>query len=349
MAGDEEKTEDPTGKRLREAIKKGNSPKSREVSTAALLLVCALFFRYYMPYFVTGLGRILRDFLSIHHYELTVPGLTHLMFTSIIQTAIVAGPFFAVIFIAAYAVNVAQVGFLFTPGALKLNLGAINPFTGWSKFFSKRSLVELLKSLVKIFLISYIAYLIVRSKLDKILVLADMELLDIFTFLGEVAYEITWKISLIFLIFAYIDLKYQQHQHKQDLKMTKQEVKEEHKQMEGDPKVKGRIRQVQREMARRRMMDEVPKADVVITNPTHYAVALQYSPGVSRAPVCVAKGERLMALRIREVAKEHGILIHEDPPIARSLFKTVDIGDEIPENLYKAVAEILSMVQKFRK
>lgn len=349
MAEEQEKTESPTSKRLSEAVQKGNSPKSREMSTAALLLFSALFFKFYMPYFMTGMSRILRGFLTINKYELDPQSVINLLFLSIVQTSIVAGPFFLMIAIVAYAANVAQVGFLFTPEALTLNFGVLNPFTGWGKFFNKRSLIELMKSLFKIFFIGYIAYLIVRKRMNEILVLADMEIIDIFGFLGDIVYEITWKISLIFFLAAYLDLKYQQYQHNQDLKMTKQEVKDEMKQMEGDPKVKGRIRQIQREMARKRMMEDVSKSDVVITNPTHYAVALKYEPGVTKAPVCVAKGERLMALRIREMAKEHGVLIHEDPPIARSLFKTVDIGDEIPENLYKAVAEILSMVEKFRK
>jgi flagellar biosynthetic protein FlhB len=161
-------------------------------------------------------------------------------------------------------------------------------------------------------------------------------------------YELVWKIGFLSLVMALIDYAYVRYQHKEDLKMTKKEIKDEHKQMEGDPQIKGRIRRAQRELARQRMMEDVPKADVVVTNPTHYAVALRYNIGQDRAPICLAKGQRLMALRIREVAKENGILIHEDPPIARSLFKTVDIGEEIPENLYKAVAEILALVDKFK-
>ncbi|MGE4318279.1 MAG: flagellar biosynthesis protein FlhB [Deferribacterales bacterium] len=351
MAGqdDSEKTEDPTGKRLSDARNEGNTPKSREVSTALLLLSSAVFFNFYTPYFMKGLGRIMRELLSLPHFELTTTNVYKLLFFTIRESTFVVAPFFLMIGVVAYASNVMQVGFVFTPKALKLSLERLDPIKGFGKFFNKKSLVELMKSLFKIFAIGWFAYYIVKKKMEVIVALADAEAIAIMTYLGQLIYEIMWKISLLALILAMIDYVYQRYQHKQDLKMSKQEVKDEFKQMEGDPQIKGRIRKMQREMARRRMMDDVPKADVVVTNPTHYAVALKYNPGVDRAPVCVAKGQRLMALKIREVAKENGILVHEDPPIARSLFKTVDIGDEIPENLYKAVAEILSLVQKFRK
>ena len=346
---DSEKTEEPTGRRLSKAREEGNSPKSREVSTAFLLLASAVFFNFYTPYLMKGLGRIMRELLSLDHYDLTDTNVHKLLFFSITETGYVVAPFFLMIAIVAYAANVMQVGFLFTPKALKLNWGTINPFTGWGRFFSKKSLVELVKSLFKIFVIGWFAYFIVRKKMEVIVTLADADVMDIMSYMGALIYELTWKISLLALILAAADFFYQRYQHKQDLKMTKQEIKDEFKQMEGDPKIKGRIRKMQRELARARMMDDVPKADVVVTNPTHYAVALKYEPGQNKAPVCLAKGQRLMALKIREVAKEHGVLVHEDPPVARSLFKTVDIGEEIPENLYKAVAEILSLVEKFRR
>jgi flagellar biosynthetic protein FlhB len=184
--------------------------------------------------------------------------------------------------------------------------------------------------------------------MPTILTLANADIRDTIVFFARLVYEILWKIGLFFLLVAIADFAYQKYQHKQDLKMSKQEVKDEHKQMEGDPQIKQRIRQVQRDMARKRMMEDVPDSDVVVTNPTHYSVALRYNPGDDRAPIVLAKGQRLMALKIREVARENGILIHEAPPIARSLYNTVDIGDEIPENLYKAVAEILAMVEKFK-
>jgi flagellar biosynthetic protein FlhB len=271
-----------------------------------------------------------------------------MLFFTVKEVGLIVAPIMGVLLFVAVASNIVQVGFVFTPKALELKLDRLNPFTGFGRFFSKKSLVELLKSVFKIFIIGWYAYYIVKGKMETIVTLADADIIDIIEYFGELMYEIVWKIGLMTLIMALIDYAYTRYQHKEDLKMTKQEVKDEHKQMEGDPQIKGRIRRAQRELARQRMMEDVPKADVVITNPTHFAVALRYNIGQDRAPVCLAKGQRLMALRIREVAKENGILVHEDPPIARSLFKTVDIGEEIPENLYKAVAEILALVDKFK-
>ncbi|MCD8553921.1 flagellar biosynthesis protein FlhB [Seleniivibrio sp.] len=346
---DENKTEDPTGKRLSDAASEGNIPKSRELPTALILLASAVFLHFYAPYFMKGMGRIMRELLTIDDYNITVDNLMGLLVYCTKEAGLIVAPFMALILFISIAANIMQVGFVFTPKALELKLDRINPFTGFGRFFSKRSLVELAKSMFKIFVVGWFAYYIVKGKMETIVTLADADIIDIIEYFGSLMYELVWKISLLALIMALIDYAYVRYQHKEDLKMTKQEIKDEHKQMEGDPQIKGRIRKAQRELARQRMMDDVPKADVVITNPTHYAVALRYNLGQDRAPVCLAKGQRLMALRIREVAKEYGILVHEDPPIARSLFKTVDIGDEIPENLYKAVAEILALVDKFKK
>jgi len=346
---DENKTEDPTGKRLSDAAKEGNIPKSRELPTALILLSSAVFLHFYAPYFMRGLGRLMRELLTIRDTNISVDSLMGLLVFCTKEAGLIVAPFMALILFISIAANVMQVGFVFTPKALELKLDRINPFTGFGRFFSKRSLVELGKSIFKIFVVGWFAYFIVKSKMETIVTLADAEILDIIEYFGSLMYELVWKISLLALVMALIDYAYVRYQHKEDLKMTKQEIKDEHKQMEGDPQIKGRIRKAQRELARQRMMEDVPKADVVVTNPTHYAVALRYNIGQDRAPICLAKGQRLMALRIREVAKENGILVHEDPPIARSLFKTVDIGEEIPENLYKAVAEILALVDKFKK
>lgn len=346
---DDDKTEAPTGKRLSEAAQEGNIPKSRELSTAMLLLATAVFMYFYAPYFMKGMGRVLREFLTITHYEINVDNLMGMLFFTVKEVGLIIAPIMGVLLFVAVASNIVQVGFVFTPKALELKLDRLNPFTGFGRFFSKKSLVELVKSVFKIFIIGWYAYYIVKGKMETIVTLTDADIIDIIEYFGELMYEIVWKIGFLALIMALIDYAYVRYQHKEDLKMTKQEVKDEHKQMEGDPQIKGRIRRAQRELARQRMMEDVPKADVVITNPTHFAVALRYNIGQDRAPVCLAKGQRLMALRIREVAKENGILVHEDPPIARSLFKTVDIGEEIPENLYKAVAEILALVDKFKK
>jgi len=345
----DEKTEQATGRKLSKARQKGQVAKSKELPIAITLLATTFFFVLYGPFLIKGMSRMLREFFMLSKYEINPDSVEKLMIFATIESAKLLAPIMLLIIVVAVAVNVYMVGFMISWGALELKFAQLNPFTGYGKFFNKRSLVELLKSLFKIFVIGYLAYYVVKGKMAIITTLADQDFVDIFAFFTRVLFELMWKISFLALIMALIDYIYQKYQFAEDMKMTKHEVKEERKQMEGDPKIKSRIRQIQRDMARQRMMDDVPQSDVVVTNPTHFAVALRYTLGEDRAPVVVAKGQRLIALRIREIAKENGILIHEDPPIARSLFKTVDIGDEIPENLYKAVAEILALVDKFRR
>ncbi|PLX68133.1 MAG: flagellar biosynthesis protein FlhB [Denitrovibrio sp.] len=349
MAGEkDEKTEQATGKKLQEARSEGKVAQSKELSSAATLLGTTFFFLLYGPYLMKTMGLFLREIFTMTHYPINSASLERIMVFATVVSAKLLAPFFIMVLILGVGINLYQVGFMITPKALKLKFEQLNPVTGWGKFFSKKSLAELLKSLFKIFAISYLAYYVVRGKLGMMSTMADMDVIDIITIFSHILFEIMWKIGLMVTLMAIADYIYQKWQFAQDMKMAKHEVKEERKQMEGDPKVKGRIRQIQRDMARQRMMDDVPKSDVVVTNPTHYAVALSYSLGDDKAPIVVAKGQRLVALRIREIARENGVLVHEAPPIARSLFKTVDIGDEIPENLYKAVAEILALVDKFK-
>lgn len=346
---DDEKTEHPTGRRLSKAREEGNVAQSKELPAAVSMIAATFYFFFFSKYMIRDMTRLIREILSMTKYELDTQSVHKLMMFVTFESAKLLAPFMAMLLIVGVATNIYQVGWMISWKAMELKFNKINPFTGWGKFFNTKSLVELVKSVFKIFVIGYLAYYIVSKKIDVAVSIADMDINDIFAFFGAVLFEIMWKISLLVLIMAILDYMYQKYQYIKDLKMTKHEVKEEFKQMEGDPKIKSRIKQIQRDMARQRMMQDVPKSDVVVTNPTHYAVALRYNPGEDRAPVVLAKGERLIALRIREVAKEHGVLIHEAPPLARSLFKTVDIGSEIPENLYKAVAEILALVEKFKR
>jgi len=345
-----EKSQQPTPTRKRKARKEGNIPTSKELPPAVSVFLVTLFFYFYFAvYMFTEFGNLMRHFFSTTHFDINSETIQVLMNDAVKEAAIIIAPFFALLLIVAFTTNIYMVGFHFTTKTLKLNFSKLNPIKGFGNFFKLKNLVELIKSVFKIFAIGYLAYYVVKGKLTLIISMPDMDYYDILKILGYVLFQIMWKVSFLVLIMAIIDYQYQKWQHNKDLMMTKVEVKEERKQQEGDPKIKHKIRQRQREMARQRMMEAVPKSDVVITNPTHYAVALSYSPGENRAPVVVAKGQRLIAMRIREVARQNGILIHEAPPLARSLFKTVDIGDEIPENLFKAVAEILTLVDKFRK
>lgn len=346
---DSEKSEEPTGRRLSQAREEGNIAKSKELPTAFIFIAIAGFMYYYAPNVLEQIQEIMRELFLIGKTEVDVHFTIQLLYFLVISMTKLLLPITGLLLVVSMVANIAQVGFVYTPKALKPKLDSLNPIKGFGKLFSKKSLVELLKSLFKIFVIGFVAYLIVKGKIPTILALIDADPMDSIHFFGLLIYELFMKIGVLVLILSLIDYMYQKWQTNQDLKMTKQEVKEENKQMEGDPLVKQRIRSMQREMARKRMMENVPQADVVVTNPTHYAVALRYSLGKDSAPVVVAKGQRLVALRIREIAMKNRILVHREPPLARALFKTVDIGEEIPENLYKAVAEILAMVDKFKR
>lgn len=343
-----EKTEQPTGQRRQKARDEGNVAKTREMSAALTFIAIAVFMYYYLPMMADEMSRYMREaFMSINQ-TVDIKTATNLTLLSMLFMAKVLAPIMGLLIIVNIAANVMQFGFLISPDVLAVKFDRLDPIKGFGKIFSKRSLVELFKSLFKIFVIGLASFYIIKDKIPTVLRLSDSDMMDGMIFFLMIAFELFLKVGVLVLILAIIDFMYQKWQNTEDLKMTKQEVKEEFKQMEGDPLIKQKIRSMQREMARKRMMDDVPKSDVVITNPTHFAVALRYKPGEDKAPVVTAKGQRLLALRIREAAKKNGVLVHEDPPLARTLFKIVDIGDEIPENLYKAIAEILALVGKFR-
>ena len=259
-------------------------------------------------------------------------------------------PIFAFLFVIAMAVNIYQVGFHISTKAIEPKFNKLNFFANFMKtFFNKRKVVELIKSLIKIFVLGIYAWFLVADELDTIVRMTDADYRDQMVYLGHLVFDVSIRIAVLVLVIGFADYAYQKWQHNEDLKMTKQELKEEYKQMEGDPIVKNRIRQAQRDAARQRMMEEVPKSDVVITNPTHYAVAIRYDIQVDSAPKVVAKGQRLMALKIKEIAKASGVKIVEDPPLARTLYNSVEVDEEIPENLYKALAQILMTLDKFRR
>ncbi|PLX70712.1 MAG: flagellar biosynthesis protein FlhB [Denitrovibrio sp.] len=344
-----EKSEQPTWNRKWKSRRDGNVAKSKELPPAVSIVVLALFFYFYAPTMFNGLARLMREFLMNMDRDVNTQSSYDMLQFTLNETSVIMAPFAILLVIIAFAVNIYMVGFLFATKPLEPKFSQLNPFKGFGKFFKIKSLVELIKSLIKVFAISYLAYFIIRGKLPMIISMADMDFMDILRMLSMIIFEILLKIGVLVLIMAILDYQYQKWQHNKDLMMTKHEVKEERKQMEGDPQIKRKIRQIQRDMARQRMMDAVPSSDVVVTNPTHYAVALKYDGKNYKVPVVVAKGQRLIALRIKEIAKEQGVHIHENAPLARSLFKTVDIGDEIPENLYKSVAEILALVDKFKR
>ncbi|MGB9731266.1 MULTISPECIES: flagellar biosynthesis protein FlhB [Calditerrivibrio] len=345
---DSDRTEEATPRRKQKAIEEGNVPKSRELATGITFLVAVLILYFYMPPMVEEFKSSFITYFSMYNYRINKES-TYLLLIEVLKSiAKVTLPLLFILVFVAILSNIVQFGVIFSSKALELKWDRVNPITGFGRLFSKKSLFELLKSILKIFFLGFAAFFIIKSKIATIVTLADADAISSIHFLGKLIYEVSFKLAIIIMVIALIDFLYQRWQYYEDLKMTKQEVKEEFKQMEGDPLIKQRIRSMQREMARKRMMEEVPKADVVITNPTHYAVAIKYDMAKDRAPKVVAKGQRLIALKIREIASKNNVLIHEDPPLARTLFSSVEVGEEIPENLYKAVAEILAMVYKLK-
>lgn len=349
-SGGQEKTEKPTPRRLQEARKKGQVAKSTDVNTAVVLLAAIVILRYQAEGIGHRLSELARRMLSEFPKEdFTVGSLYALSIGLGTETALMLAPTLLFLLIAGVLANYLQIGVLFSLEAIKPKFDKISPLQGFKRMFSRRSLVETLKALVKMGIVGWVVFQAISERYPQMAGAALMDKASASALFGSVAWEIAWRSVFVLIIFGLIDLFYQRWEYEKGLKMSKQEVKDESKQAEGDPIIKGRIRQAQRQMARRRMMSEVPKATVVITNPTHYAIALRYDRDSMEAPRVVAKGVDLVAQRIKEIARENGVPTVENVPLARALYKKADIDEEIPEDLYKAVAEILVMVQKMNK
>ncbi|MCM1159987.1 MAG: flagellar biosynthesis protein FlhB [Roseburia sp.] len=346
-----EKTEEPTAKRLEDARKEGQVAKSREVTNAlsliALFLILKVFVGFignaFLELFNGIYGKIPEVFIM---WNGTVPAgdLTVLLRNSMLSILILLAPFFLIGFLVAFLGDYAQVKWKFTTKPLQPKLNKMNPVSGMKKIISLNSLMELIKALLKIVLISYVVYTTIKDQYNVIYLLFQMQLWQGVLLAGTMAIDLGLKCSFVYMIIAAIDFIYQKRKFRKDQMMTKQEIKEEFKQSEGDPQIKGKIRQKMREASQRRMMQDLPKADVVITNPTHLAVAIQYDKEVAEAPIVLAKGQDYMAQKIKEAAKEHKIEIIENKPLARMLYHNVEIGQQIPPELYQAVAEVLAMV-----
>jgi flagellar biosynthetic protein FlhB len=279
--------------------------------------------------------------LTVSPQSISIVGATILS-----RIAMIIGPMLLCLLLIVLAANFAQVGFLLAPQALSPKLSRLSPITGLRRIFSLKSLVELLKSILKLVIVGCVAWSAISGEWRHVFPLVGSSPWTIGSHLGEVALRIGLRIGLVILALALLDYFYQRWEHERSLKMTKKEVKDEYKQREGDPKVKARIRQKQREMAMRRMMAAIPDADVVITNPQHLAVAIRYDRDTMAAPTVVAKGADFVAQRILEIADAHGVTILEDKPLARALYQSVEIDSQIPMALYKAVAEILAYVYR---
>lgn len=351
-----EKTEPATAKKLREAREDGKVAKSKELTAAFDLIVLFLVLKVFISTVGTGflevfyyVYRLIPDFVDMNAKDVSSQAV--MSFFTPVNTEIlkIAGPFFLFGFAVTLLVNILQVGWKVSTKPMQPKLDRFNPINGFKRIISKDSVFELFKSILKVALIIYVAYTSIKDEANDIFLLYDIPLNQAIALCGDVIINAGLKISLVYLVIGIADFIYQKFRFNEEMKMTKQEVKDEYKNTEGNPEIKGRQRQRMREASRRRMMQDVPKADVVITNPTHLAVAIKYEPEVHKAPVVLAKGEDYLAQKIREAAKENNIEIVENKPLARMLYANVDIGGEIPPELYQAVAEILAMVYNTRQ
>lgn len=346
-----EKTEQPTSKKLTDARNEGKVAKSKEIVNGIALLG----FFFALSVFLSFAGirfeeifawiySIIPDVVKMNGSGLTIHTITGIFRTLIVKMLIILLPFFVIGFLTGFVTNLIQVGWKLTLKPLQPKLSKFNPISGFKRIFSKDSIVNLLMAVAKIFLVCYIAYISIRDQAGNLFILYDIGLKAALSLIFKLICEVGIKVSIVYIILGFIDYAYQKWKFTNDMKMTKQEVKDEYKNTEGDPKIKGRQRQKMMETSQRRMMKNVPQADVVITNPTHIAVAILYDNTKDEAPRVVAKGEDYLAQKIKDAAAENGVPIVENKPLARALYATVDIDQTIPPELYQAVAEILAIV-----
>ncbi len=350
-----EKTEEPTSKRLKDARNDGKVAKSKELDSAVGLIMLFVVLRVMMSSLGDGMLNMFHtfynnipDFVSDNRGGVSGKAIARLLQEAILNELKMVFPFLAVGFLTAFVVNLLQVKWNVTTKPLKPKFSKFNPINGFKRIFSKDSLLELVKSVAKLTLIAWIAYTAIKENMHQVLLLYSMSLMQAVMLVGTVVLNAGLKISAAYLIIGFLDFIYQKWKFKDDMKMTKQEVKDEYKNTEGDPQIKGKQRARMREASQRRMMQDVPNADVVITNPTHYAVALKYDAQKAQAPVVLAKGADYLALQIKEKAKEADVEIVENKPLARMLYANVEIGEEIPPELYQTVAEILAAVYRLK-
>ncbi|MCH8327562.1 MAG: flagellar biosynthesis protein FlhB [Candidatus Marinimicrobia bacterium] len=342
----QDRTEEATPKRLKEARDRGESAKSAELVSAALMLATMLYFYFAGGIFLNNISGTMVDFyMSVASIDITprrMPQLARWMFQ---RGVIIVGPVIMVIMVTAIVVNILQVGVNFAPKALTPKFSKVNPMAGLKKIFSTKGLVELIKGVFKIIVVGMIVYTYVAGRVKDYPFLAYMTPLQILGEIGSDLFNIVTYAGIALLIMAIADYIYQRWEFRRNLRMTKQEIKDEARQTEGNPEVKSRIRSAMRDLSRNRMMRDVADATVVVTNPVHLAVALKYDENDEQAaPILVAKGQRKLAERIKKVARENNIPIKESPPLARALYASAEVGDEIPYAYYQAVAEILAEI-----
>ena len=340
-----QKTEDPTMRKLEQARERGDVASSRELNTWIMLIGGTVVFVMLIPTMMSDISLILQRFIESSHEIPFEPGALGAALTGMVARVLNVLMVPAIILIiAAIGANIVQKGILFAPKKLEPELKNISIKAGFKKIFSLNNASEFIKGLVKLSIVSAVGIMVLIPQFQRVDTLPMMELPQVLAVMDDVAIQLLLVVVSIIAVVAGIDVAFQRHQYFKKMRMTKVELKDEYKQAEGDPLIKSKLRQIRSERARLRMMSAIPEADVVVTNPTHFAIALKYKPDEMDAPRCVAKGQDLVALRIREIAEENNIAIVENPPLAQALYASVEVDVEIPPEHYKAVAEVISYV-----
>ena len=346
---DQEKTEKATPKKRRDARKKGQVAKSQELASVAVLLACLVVFYFNSYDMVEKMLDIMKDlFVESAKFDINCNNIQHFLIGFANKIFILLLPLLLAIFSMALLVNYFQVGFVLSPESIQPKLSKIDAIAGFQRLFSIKSFVELVKSLFKILAVAFLVYMTIKGEIKNFIPLSDQSVGEILVYIGRLAFKIVFRACLLLIVLAIFDYLYQRWEFEKSLKMSRQEVKDELKQTEGDPIIKARIKRLQREAAKKRMMASIPKADVVITNPTHLAVAIYYDQSKMSAPKLVAKGKGYVAEKIKKIATENNVPIIENKALAQMLYKIVDVDEAIPTNLYKAVAEVLAFVYNIR-
>jgi flagellar biosynthetic protein FlhB len=345
----QERTEQPTPKRLEDARRKGNVARSMELNSAFILLAGLGSLYFFGPQMFSDVSALSKTiFANAASFTLTTDSVHGYIANGVWMMFHLLAPIVMTIMIIGLLINYAQVGVLFTVEPLIPDLEKINPIEGFKRLFSLRSFVELIKGILKVLIVGYVTYITLKGQYREYIPLIDKSVSQILTFTVHSAFTLFLRISLVLLVLAIFDYGFQRWEYQRNLRMTRYDIKEEMKQMEGPPHLRARIRAIQREISRRRMMKKVPRADVVITNPVHVAVAIEYDPSEMEAPTVTAKGARLLAERIKQIAAEYDIPVVENPPLAQTLYRSVDLDKQIPYDLYQAVAEILAYVYRLK-
>ncbi|MBE6081742.1 flagellar biosynthesis protein FlhB [Sporanaerobacter sp. PP17-6a] len=346
-----EKTEKATPKKRRDTREEGQVLQSREVTSAFILLLCFIGFKIFGGRIFSNYLEFLEEVFSLisNPTDIFLESNFKVGFLKVIVEFLGAIlPIGLISLLSGLLINYAQIGFLFTTKPLKIKLSRINPIEGFKRLFSKRAIMELLKSIIKVVIIGYVAYNFISNNLNTIINLPGLEMIPAIKSMSSIILDFAMKIAGVLIALAFVDYFYQWREYEKNLMMTKEEIKEEYKQTEGNPQTKSKIRETQRRLARSRMMQEVPKADVIITNPTHLSVALKYDAEKYSAPYLIAKGADNIAFNIRKIGKENDIPIVENKILARTIYENVEIGETIPDDLYEAVAEVLAYVYSLK-